>query len=95
MGKSRGVYFHCELFSYDQSGKHHICQGADAAGKRKKKKTMLRHINKGQAKSLESMVKLQVDPRNQSTNLRPGRSKIKISFRKGLQDRNKMILEKD
>lgn len=94
MGKSRGVYFHCELFSYDQSGKHHICQGADAAGKREKKK-MLRHINKGQAKSLESMVKLQVDPRNQSTNLRPERSKIKISFRKGLQDRNKMILEKD
>lgn len=62
---------------------------------RGKKKKMLRHINKGQAKSLESMVKLQVDPRNQSTNLRPERSKIKISFRKGLQDRNKMILEKD
>ena len=95
MGKSRGVYFHCKFFSYDQSGKNHICQGADAAGKRKKKKKKPRHINKVQAKSLESMVKLQVDPRNQSTNLRPGRNKIKINFRKWLQDRNKMILEKD
>ena len=38
MGKSRGVYFHCKFFSYDQSGKNHICQGADAAGKIKKKK---------------------------------------------------------
>ena len=93
--KAEGYIFTVNSSVMIRVGKIIFVKGQMQLEREKKKKKKPRHINKGQAKSLESMVKLQVDPRNQSTNLRPGRNKIKINFRKWLQDRNKMILEKD